>query len=96
MNQKDKEFLKELQHEMNTQDTVCQADPRFWVVMETSREYGVSDDYCDGRVLVLEDCEYETMDELYEFLKELINEGYTDYKIELKDSYIYIELRPFQ
>ena len=26
-------FLKGLQEELNTQDHVCQADPRFWVVM---------------------------------------------------------------
>ena len=37
-------FLKKLQHEMNTQDTVCQADPRFWQIISkdgvpTSPEY---------------------------------------------------------
>jgi hypothetical protein len=44
MKQEDKEFLKELQHEMLTQDTVCQANPRFWVVMQTVRDYWVDDD----------------------------------------------------
>ena len=29
---------------MNNQDTVCQADPRFWVVMQTVRDYWVDDD----------------------------------------------------
>lgn len=32
INKEDIEFLKELQNEMLTQDTICQADPRFWVV----------------------------------------------------------------
>ena len=44
MNQEDKDFLKELQHEMITQETVCQANPRFWVVMQTARDYWVDDD----------------------------------------------------
>jgi hypothetical protein len=43
MKNEDREFLKELQHEMLTQDTVCQADPRFWVVMQTVRDYWVED-----------------------------------------------------
>jgi len=47
MNQEDKEFLKNLQHEMITQDTVCQANPRFWVVMQTVKDYWV-DDNIDG------------------------------------------------
>lgn len=46
-------FLKELQHEMLTQDPVCQAPPRFWVVQGTVREYGVDSAYsCDGSELI--------------------------------------------
>lgn len=44
MKKEDREFLKELQNEMLTQDTVCQANPRFWVVMQTVRDYWVDDD----------------------------------------------------
>ena len=47
MKQEDKEFLKQLQQEMLTQDHVCQASPRFWVVMQTVRDYWV-DDNIDG------------------------------------------------
>jgi hypothetical protein len=43
MNKDDVKFLKELQNEMLTQDTVCQANPRFWVVMQTVRDYWVED-----------------------------------------------------
>lgn len=44
MKKEDMEFLKSLQQEMLTQDTVCQADPRFWVVMQTVRDYWIEDD----------------------------------------------------
>ena len=44
MNKSDIEFMKNLQEEIKTQDTVCQADPRFWVVMQTVRDYWVDDD----------------------------------------------------
>ena len=37
--------MKQLQQEMLTQDHVCQANPRFWVVMQTVRDYWVDDDY---------------------------------------------------
>lgn len=32
LTQDDIRFLTALQHEMNTQDTMCNADPRFWVI----------------------------------------------------------------
>lgn len=42
----DIDFLKNLQNEMNTQDTVCQASPRFWVVAQ--EEWIITDDeYCE-------------------------------------------------
>ncbi|HCL4455101.1 TPA: hypothetical protein N2D10_003127 [Clostridium botulinum] len=44
MKKEDKEFLQQLQHEMLTQDTVGQANPRFWVVMQTVRDYWIEDD----------------------------------------------------
>jgi hypothetical protein len=47
MQKEDREFLKELQHEMLTQDTVCQANPRFWVVVQEVKDYWV-DDNVDG------------------------------------------------
>jgi len=44
MKKEDVEFLKSLQHEMLTQDNVGQANPRFWVVMQTVKDYWVDDD----------------------------------------------------
>ncbi len=68
----DVEFLKELQHIMNTQDHVSQADPRFWVVEGTVKEYGIETGYEDGCELVT--CEgtviASDMEEAYEYIKE--------------------------
>lgn len=46
------EFLIELQHEMNTQDHVSQADPRFWVIKGSER---VAVDVRDADTIVLVD-----------------------------------------
>ena len=69
MKKEDREFLKELQHEMLTQDTVCQANPRFWVVMQNIKEYWV-DDNTDG-IFVSSKSDCETVFEGE--LKELVN-----------------------
>jgi len=70
----DIKFLKELQHEMLTQDTVCQANPRFWVVQGTVREYGCESGYSDGMVVNgVDDEEYEDVEE---FIKVLIDNGF--------------------
>ncbi len=37
------EFLHQLQKEMNTQDHLCQADPRYWVIMDYEIDYNVID-----------------------------------------------------
>ena len=46
------EFLMKLQKEMNTQDTVSQADPRFWVIKGSVKEYGIEDGYEDGTDII--------------------------------------------
>lgn len=46
MKKEDIEFLRELQHELNTQETDGQANPRFWGVLE-EREVPTSEDYAD-------------------------------------------------
>lgn len=78
----DIDFLKNLQHIMNTQDTVCQADPRFWVVRGTIKEYGIEEGYEDGVELV--NSEYEitisNMKELYDYLIE--NEIFNNLNVE--------------
>lgn len=77
------EFLKVLQHEMNTQDTVCQADPRFWVVVQHTKEY-VGEDYgtdCDligDCEVVIDDC---TIEKIVEYCKENYQDELDEYGI---------------
>lgn len=42
------QFLKDLQKEMNTQNTVGQADPRYWVIRNYEKVYGESLCNADG------------------------------------------------
>lgn len=58
-------FLKELQQELNTQDHVCQADPRFWVVMERFNE-PCWDEQADSYELVDADGDYRVIGTLSE------------------------------
>lgn len=83
-------FLKELQHEMLTQGTVCQASPRFWVVQGTVKEYGIDSKYdCDGSTLVDIHDEWrevaDNLNEAYTYLTEELD-NVEDYKFELTDS----------
>ncbi len=77
INKKDIEFLCHLQHEMNTQDTVGQADPRFWVVMETVREWEYNYDYADDCCICGSDGREYHGETLEEMLNQFIeNDGY--------------------
>ncbi len=80
MSGKDKEFLKNLQYEMLTQDTVCQADPRFWVVMQTERVYGIEDGYDVSGSEIL--YEYESIGESFDDLLDWVRENCDDLYIE--------------
>ena len=59
-------FLKDLQKELNTQDHVGQADPRFWVIKGTEKLYGVEE--ADGYVLYYCETVAESTEELCEFI----------------------------
>lgn len=63
------QFLKNLQHEMNTQDHVCQADPRYWVIRDYKKVYGNELSSADG--VSIYDSEYcNTVAEIeYQFFK---------------------------
>lgn len=70
--QEELKFLKELQEELNTQDTVCQANPRFWVIKGTEKIYHIEDD-SDGFEFYDEDgCSVvaDSLEEFVEYLKE--------------------------
>jgi hypothetical protein len=42
------DFLKQLQLNMNTQDHICQADPRYWVIRDYAKVYGENLNNYDG------------------------------------------------
>ena len=80
MKKEDIKFLKSLQHEMLTQDNVGQASPRFWVVMQTERMYGIEDGYGVSGSEVL--YEYESIAESFYDLLEWTKENCEDLYIE--------------
>jgi len=80
MKKQDIDFLKDLQHEMLTQDTVCQANPRFWVVRHKKRRYGIEDGFEDGKEVIWDTEKVaKNLKELYECLKEYVEDLDIDY-----------------
>lgn len=75
LSEEELDFLIELQHEMLTQDKVCQAAPRFWVI-EDKRIVPTSEDYSDGGYEYFDDNGYETIAHSTEELVEYINDNY--------------------
>lgn len=79
-------FLKELQKEMNTQDNLGQADPRYWVIRDFGKVYGEKLNNPDGFTVYDSDdgnevCEIEyrifgSSEMADEILKELEEQGY--------------------
>lgn len=45
-------FLKNLQHRINTQDHIGQADPRYWVIRDYRKHYGKDLNNSDGWVII--------------------------------------------
>ena len=83
----DLDFLMDLQKEMNTQDTVCQADPRFWVIAGTEKEYGFDPDYADGFTVYDEDSQAaESMEELAGYILDNVLPISDDYEDEVEYS----------
>ena len=68
------EFLKELQHELLTQPTDGQANPKFWGIME-KREVGVPDGCGDARIYMGDGVVY-TLEEAIEDVNEWIESCY--------------------
>jgi hypothetical protein len=68
-------FLNDLQKEMNTQDNLCQADPRFWAIKGTEKLYHVEE--TDGYELYDSDC-CETLASSTKGICDYINEELLD------------------
>lgn len=86
LNKEDIQFLLDLQFQMNTQDTVSQASPRFWVVREEWKEWGIDSDYADNCCICDEDGNEYGGNTLEDVFKNLLE----DYEIEeMYESVIY-------
>lgn len=70
------DFLSDLQHELNTQDHVGQADPRFWVIMGQEKQV-VPSGYEDDVVLYDDDAAEELADSIDDIIK-FLNEKFKD------------------
>jgi hypothetical protein len=103
LTKEDLDFLIDLQHEMLTQDTVCQAAPRFWTVAGTRREYRGEEYSVDGEILIsdteeiangLEDAVEYFLDEYFDKLNDFnirIEEDTFGYKVTQFDPGTHIE-----
>lgn len=78
------DFLKNLQHEMLTQETYGQADPIFWVVRQKVKVYGVSKDCSDGIEIRYDD---EAIADGLESLSKYLMEKEKDLNIKYIDEY---------
>ena len=48
MTEEERQFLLDLQKELNTQDTLSQADPRYWVIKGREKMYHIDATEADG------------------------------------------------
>lgn len=79
--EEERNFLKKLQTELNTQDHVSQADPRFWVIKGRQKLYHIDSSEADGYELYNEmTCETvaETLQECKEFIEENVLDEIND------------------
>lgn len=96
------DFLSDLQHELNTQDHVGQADPRFWVIMGQEKQV-VPSGYEDNVVLYDDNAAEELADGIDDIIKFLnkkfkdddepweITQEYSSYTIKSKEDDEYDE-----
>ena len=95
LTKEDVEFLKDLQKELNTQDNVCQSDPRYWVIKGTEKVYHI--EYADGYEFV--NSEYDvladTMKGICEYINENLLEEINESRASVEEYTVEYESRPF-
>ena len=80
-------FLQKLQHVMRTQDTCCQAAPRYWTIMDTEQVYNVTAFDADASYLTYcGNIVAKSLDEIKKFILDmrkdiLKKEGYDELEI---------------
>lgn len=79
LNRDDISFLKNLQTELNTQDTMGNADPRYWVVRQSHMSV-VPEDYAENTILC-DSSDGQTWNSLDEFMEDFAENAADDYGI---------------
>ena len=82
-------FLKDLQKELNTEDTVGTASPRFWVIKQPERIYHVDRDEADYYVFVDDDHQELTLEELKNYLEDVYDDNLKS--VDIKDGVLSFE-----
>lgn len=86
----DIKFLKELQKELNTEDNVGTASPRYWVIRQPERIYHLEEDEADYYVFIDECDKYElTLEDLKDKLEFLCDDNLKS--VEVKDGVLTFE-----
>lgn len=86
----DIKFLKELQKEINTEDNVGTANPRYWVIRQPERIYHLDEDEADYYVFIDECDKYElTLEDLKDKLEFLCDDNLKS--VEVKDGVLTFE-----
>lgn len=82
-------FLKDLQKELNTEDTVGTASPRFWVIKQPERIYHVDRGEADYYVFVDDDYQELTLEELKNYLEDVYDDNLKS--VDIKDGVLSFE-----
>lgn len=86
----DIKFLKELQKELNTEDNVGTATPRYWVIRQPERIYHLDEDEADYYVFIDECDKYELiLEDLKDKLEYLCDDNLKS--VEVKDGVLTFE-----
>lgn len=85
----DIKFLKELQKELNTEDNVGTASPRYWVIRQPERIYHVDRDAADYYMFVDDDYEELTLEELKNYLEDVYDDNLKN--VDIKDGVLTFE-----
>ena len=85
----DIKFLKELQKELNTEDKVGTASPRYWVIRQPERIYHVDKDEADYFMFIDDDYQELTLEELKNYLEDVYDDNLKS--IDIKDGVLTFE-----
>lgn len=85
----DIKFLKELQKELNTEDNVGTASPRYWVIRQPERICHVDRDAADYYMFVDDDYEELTLEELKNYLEDVYDDNLKN--VDIKDGVLTFE-----